>query len=330
MDAPLVLVAPDSFKGTFSADEVARAIGVGLRLAGCAVDLAPVADGGEGTAAVLARAAGARAVRLSVPGPLGAPVDAEFYLGDDGTAFIDAAAASGLALVPEADRTPAAAVDASTAGTGALVAAASAAGAREIRLGVGGSATTDGGRGAIEAIGPGGLRGARLRVLCDVTSTYLEAPVVFGPQKGADPATVDRLVRRLDDYAGTLPRDPRGVPMSGAAGGLAGGLWAAFGAELLPGAAHVLEAVALRKRAERATAVVTGEGRFDAQSALGKLTGAVRDVAGRPTHLIVGSTDLDAAAVTDAGFASLRVAGNPESLAAAGRSLGLAMVQGPR
>ncbi len=125
---------------------------------------------------------------------------------------------------------------ASTEGTGDLISAAIAAGARTVYLGVGGSATTDGGMGAIAAIErAGGLHGARLVVLCDVRTPFEDAARIFGPQKGADPEMVEVLSQRLQELAGGFPRDPRGVPMTGAAGGLSGGLWAAFGPSLRPG-----------------------------------------------------------------------------------------------
>ena len=177
-----VLVAPDSFKGTFTASEVAAAIARGLRAAGLPVDLCPVADGGEGTLAVLASAAGAVLETVAASDPLGRPVTASFALAGD-VAIIETAAASGLGLVDPRERD---AVAASTAGTGELILAALDAGARTIELGVGGSATTDGGAGAVEVIErAGGLHGARLIVLCDVRTPFEQAAEVFGAQKGA-------------------------------------------------------------------------------------------------------------------------------------------------
>lgn len=290
----VVLVAPDSFKGTFTSAQVAAAIGRGLRAAGRPVDLCPIADGGEGTMDVLAGATGARRLIARVGDPLGRPIDAPFAL-DGARAYVETAAASGLNLVAPGERDP---VAASTAGTGELILAAIDAGARTVWLGVGGSATTDGGAGALRAIARGGgLRGARLVVLCDVRTPFEDAARVFAAQKGAGPDTVRRLSARLHAQARRLPRDPRGLPMTGAAGGLSGGLWAALDAELVPGAAFVLNAVDFDARMHTARAVVTGEGRLDLQSLAGK---AVSEIATRarqggvPCSAIVGRRELDA------------------------------------
>jgi glycerate kinase len=186
---------------------------------------------------------------------------------------------------------------ASTYGTGELIVAAARTGARVILVAVGGSATTDGGAGALEAIeDAGGLGGARLVVLCDVRVPFEDAPRVFGPQKGADPATVRRLERRLDALAASWPRDPRGVPMTGCAGGLSGGLWAVHGAILEPGAPWVLEALDFDRRMRASRAVVTGEGKLDEQTLQGKLVGEIGTrarQAGVPLHAIVGTDALD-------------------------------------
>jgi glycerate kinase len=288
-----VLVAPDSFKGTFSATEVAAAIGRGLEKAGRPVDLCPVADGGEGTLDALAAGLGAERHRAAVTDPLGRAIDAEFGLAGE-VALVDTAAASGLSLVAEGERD---AFAASTAGTGELIAAAVAAGARIVYLGVGGSATTDGGAGAIRAIErAGGLGDARLMVLCDVRTPFEDAARVFGPQKGAGPDDVKRLTARLNAMARRLARDPRGLPMTGAAGGLSGGLWAAFGAELVPGAAFVLDEVGFDARMRAARAVITGEGKLDMQSLVGKVVSEVATRArqsGVPCHAVVGTRELD-------------------------------------
>ena len=182
-----VLVAPDSFKGTFRAAEVAAAIGRGLERAGLMPpDLCPLADGGEGTMEALLLALGGETIAADVHDPLGRPLRAAFGLVEDGgTAVLEMAAASGLGLVAEAERDPWAA---STYGTGELICAAVDAGAQVVLLGVGGSATTDGGAGAIDAIEEhGGLGAARIVVLTDVRTPFERAPAVFGPQKGADP-----------------------------------------------------------------------------------------------------------------------------------------------
>jgi glycerate kinase len=288
-----ILIAPDSFKGTFTAVEVASAAGRGLKAGGRDVDLCPVADGGEGTLAALMTASLGETAEAAVSDPLGRMLQARFGIHGE-TGILETAAASGLELIAAPERD---AVAASTFGTGELILAAVGAGARTVYLGVGGSATTDGGAGAIKAIrAGGGLAGARLIVLCDVRTPFEDAARVFGPQKGAGPEQVRRLSRRLQELARRLPRDPRGVPMTGAAGGLAGGLWAAFGAELVPGAAFVLDAVGFDARMRRARAVVTGEGKLDSQSLVGKAVSEVATrarQAGVPCHAIVGTRELD-------------------------------------
>ncbi|MEA2312165.1 MAG: glycerate 2-kinase [Solirubrobacteraceae bacterium] len=291
-----VLVAPDSFKGTFRASEVAGAIGRGLERAGLMPpDLCPVADGGEGTLDALLPQLGGELDAREVSGPLGAPVMAGYGLVEGGgTAIVEMAAASGLGLVPEAERD---AWAASTRGTGELIAAAIDAGAQVILVAVGGSATTDGGTGAVEAIeAGGGLRGAKIVVLCDVRTPFEDAARVFGPQKGADPELVERLTERLHEQAKAYPRDPRGVPMTGAAGGLSGGLWAACGATLEPGAPWVLDVLDFDARMRASHAVVTGEGKLDQQTLEGKLVGEIGTrarQAGVPLHAIVGTDALD-------------------------------------
>src|SRR5579875_1372919 len=249
-----VLVAPDSFKGTFSALAVTEALQKGLESNGQPARACPVADGGEGTLAALRSALELEEMTVGVTDPLGRPIDAVFGLAPDGSAVVEMAAASGLGLVAVQERD---AVGASSYGTGELIAAAIEAGARLVHVAVGGSATTDGGQGALRALQErGGLRGARLVVLCDVRTPYELAPSVFAPQKGASAAQVRKLERRLASLAVELRRDPRGVPMTGAAGGLAGGLWAQFDAELVAGAAFVLSTVGYDVRMRAARAVI--------------------------------------------------------------------------
>src|SRR5215211_6981950 len=326
-----VLVAPDSFKGTFSAPRVAAAIGRGLERAGLMPpDLCPVADGGEGTLDALLPQLGGELVAARVRDPLGREITAGYGLVEDGgTAIVEMAAASGLGLVAEDERD---AWAASTYGTGELIAAAVDAGAEVIVLGVGGSATTDGGAGAIEAIeAGGGLRGARIVVLTDVRTPFERAPAVFGPQKGADAAMVTRLERRLDALAAELPRDPRGVPMTGAAGGLSGGLWAAFGAQLEPGAPFVLDALDFDARMRAARAVVTGEGKLDEQTLEGKLVGEIGTrtrQAGVPLHAIVGTDRLDPFGKRIIDLQVVQEATDLDEIAAAGETLGRALADG--
>jgi glycerate kinase len=321
-----VLVAPDSFKGTFSAREVAHAIAGGLRSAGREAEELPVADGGEGTMDVLMAALGGELRKLTVSDPLGRPVEAGFALLPDGSAVVEMAQASGLSLVAEADRD---AWAASTRGTGELIAAAVEAGASRLIVTVGGSATTDGGAGAIDALKEAGLaspaaRGIEMHVVCDVRVPFERAPSVFGPQKGADPAMVGRLEERLDELAAGFPRDPRGVPMTGAAGGLSGGLWAALGAELVPGASYVLDAIGFDALMRASAFVVTGEGSLDDQTLQGKIVGEVATrcrQGGVTCHAIVGRNKLDPFGERIIDLASVTEATTLDELRSAGAAL---------
>jgi glycerate 2-kinase len=289
-----VLVAPDSFKGTLSAAAVTAAIVAGLDRAGVVSDACPLADGGEGTAEVLVGALGGQLIGATASDPLGRAIRASFALLADGsTAVVDVAAASGLAVVAEDERDP---LRASTRGTGELVLAALDAGARRVLVAAGGSAATDGGLGAIEAIRVGGgLGGAQLEVLCDTDEPFERAATVFAAQKGAGAKAVAELDRRLAALARELPRDPRGRPRTGAAGGLAGGLWAALNAELSSGAERVLTAVDAPARIAAAALVVSGEGSLDTQSLRGKLVGRLAALCaeiGRPLVVIAGRVEL--------------------------------------
>jgi glycerate kinase len=316
------LVAPDSFKGTFAAGEVAGAIARGLREGGQPAGELPVADGGEGTQAALLAARGGTIVSAAAHDPLGREVEASFALLADGrTAVVEVAAASGLTLVGEDERD---AWAASSYGTGELIAAAVEAGAVTVLVGVGGSATTDGGAGAVEAVRDAGVTPGELVCICDVRTPWEHAPRVFAPQKGADPATVKRLSRRLRDLAAKLPRDPRGQPMTGAAGGLSGGLWAALGAKLVPGAAYVLDAVRFDAAMRGARYVVTGEGRLDHQSLAGKAVGEVATrcrQGGVGCHAVVGRDELDLFGQRVIDLGSVREATTLEAMEQAGREI---------
>jgi glycerate kinase len=324
-----VLVSPDSFKGTFSAREVAHAVAEGLRAAGRDADELPVADGGEGTMDVLMTALGGELRTLTVSNPLGRPVEASFALLPDGSAVVEMAQASGLSLVTESERD---AWAASTRGTGELIAAAVDAGAARVIVTVGGSATTDGGAGAVEALteaglipGDGSAAGRiEMDVVCDVRVPFERAPSVYGPQKGADAATVERLERRLDELAASFPRDPRGVAMTGAAGGLSGGLWAALGATLVPGAAYVLDAIGFDARMRGSAFVVTGEGSLDEQTLQGKIVGEVATrcrQGGVTCHAIVGRNRLDPFGERIIDLASVTEATTLDELRRAGAAL---------
>jgi len=287
------------------------------------VDECPVADGGEGTADALTRSLGGRSVAARARDPLGREIESGFtVLGDGETAVVETAAASGLTLVPPEERD---AVAASSTGTGDLVVAAAQAGIRTILVAVGGTATTDGAHGAIGAIeAAGGIGRARLIVLADVDTVFEDAAVVFAPQKGATDDQVRTLTARLADTAEALPRSPMGIPRTGAGGGIAGGLWAQYGAEILSGADYVLDAIGFEPRLVSAEAVLVGEGRLDRQSLDGKIVGRILEratSAGRPCHAIVGSCRLTRAELDRAGFASVRSASSQGEIEAAARSI---------
>jgi len=305
-----VILAPDSFKGSLGAVEAAEAMARGVRRAapGAAVDRVPVGDGGEGTLDALVAANGGRVIRRTVTGPLGAPVEARwgrFESGGERVAIIEMAEAAGLGRVPPAARDP---ERTTTAGVGALLEAAREAGARVVLVGLGGSATVDGGCGMAGALGvrfldergavmagpmTGGCLGSLGAIeagrvagrwagvsvvgLSDVRSPLLGprgAAAVYGPQKGATPAQVVRLEAGLGRLAALWRRDlgraVSDVPGAGAAGGLGGGLAAFLGARLEPGIDRVLEATAFRSRVRGADLCLTGEGRLDAQTLEGK------------------------------------------------------------
>lgn len=285
------LVAPDSFKGTFSAAEVAHAIATGLRSGGREATELPVADGGEGTMDVLLATLGGERHTVKVSDPLGRSVKATFALLADATGVVECAQASGLGLVAQDERDP---IAASTRGTGELIVAACEAGAEVVVVAVGGSATTDGGQGAVDVLAQAGLR-PRLEVVCDVRTPFEDAPRVFAPQKGASRKQVAELERRQQSLAEAAPKDPRGEPMTGAAGGLSGGLWAHFGARLVPGAPYVLDRLGYDALMRASAFVVTGEGRLDRQTLQGKIIGEVATrarQAGVRCNAIVGSRAL--------------------------------------
>ncbi len=287
----LALAAPDKFRGSLSAAEVAAALAAGAARAGWDCAELPLADGGEGTLDAL----GGPNRSSRVSGPLGEPVDAAWRL-DGGVAVVEAARASGLALVGGAQGNDA--VEASTRGTGETIAAALDEGAETVIVGVGGSATTDGGLGAFEVLRPRLPLPARVLVACDVQTAFLDAARVFSPQKGATRAQVGALSLRLADlavrYDVELGVDVTRLAGAGAAGGLAGGL-AALGAELVPGFDLVADRVGLEEKLAEVSLVLTGEGRLDATSFDGKVVGsllarcAARDL---PAIVVAGEVDL--------------------------------------
>jgi glycerate 2-kinase len=294
-----VLAALDKFRGTLSAAEATAAVGHACWELGHDADEAPMSDGGEGLLDVLG---GPNRCSI-VTGPLGAPVEAAWRLARR-AAVIEMARASGLLLAggPEGNDP----LKASTIGTGELIDRALEQGARSILVGLGGSATTDGGLGALEALrSPIRLRAVDVQVACDVRTTFVDAAAVFAPQKGASSAQVGLLTARLQGlairYLDEYGVDVRAIPGSGAAGGLAGGL-AAVGARLLPGFELVAEHLSLDERVATADVIVTGEGYLDAQSLDGKVVGGMVTMAaaaGRPLVVIVGDADTGAVAQLD-------------------------------
>lgn len=324
-----IVVAPNAFKGSLSALEAATAIAEGIRIAAPNVDLVlvPIADGGDGTVDALVAATKGQPRTTRVRGPLGDPVDADYGLIDGGsTAVIEMATAAGLALVPRDRRDPRVTT---TYGVGELMQHAYDEGARHFVVGIGGSATNDGGAGLAQALGyhlldetgrelpPGGLALRRLvrihvggvhanwkqsevDVACDVTNPLTGpsgASAVYGPQKGATPEMVTELDAALHHFAEIIRRDlgmdVERLPGAGAAGGLGAGLVAFTGARLQPGAELVMEALHLDERLTGASLVITGEGRIDSQTArFGKGPAAVArhaKNAGIPVVAIGGS-----------------------------------------
>lgn len=338
-----IVIAPDKFKGSLSAPDAAEAMrrGVLAVVADVQVDVVPMADGGEGTVEAMITATGGERLDARVTGPLGEPRTASFArLGDGRTCVLEMAAASGLMLVPADRRDP---LVTTTRGTGELVLAAARAGARSILLGIGGSATNDGGAGFAQALGyrlldaqgrelgPGGgplefldridpapccreLDDVAVEVACDVANPLcgpIGASAVFGPQKGATPEVVARLDRNLDHFARVVERDLgvaiRDVPGAGAAGGLGGGLLAFARGRLRPGIELVIQAVKLEGRLLGATLCLTAEGSLDASSVHGKTVVGVARLAHRlgiPTIALAGTIGPGAEGVLDQGVTS--------------------------
>jgi glycerate kinase len=355
-----ILVAPQALKGSLDAWDAALAIASGLRAAlpEAQIVMAPVADGGEGTARALVAATGGRMLSRQVSDPLGGPISAEFgILGSTGepsaapVAVVEMAAASGLPLVPPERRDPRVTT---TRGTGDLMRAALDIGCQTLLIGIGGSATNDGGAGMAQALGarlldasgadlpPGGAALARLdridcsdiipqlahtrvRVACDVSNPLLGAQgasAIYGPQKGATPATVAELDVALARFAEVVRRDlgvdVAAIPGAGAAGGLGAGLLAFAHAELVPGAQLVLDALDFESKLQSVDLVFTAEGRLDEQTAYGKAVGAVAAAAhqhGARVVALAGHVAIDAATLSALGVdAALPLADGPHTL----------------
>lgn len=349
-----IVVAPDSFKGSLTALQVAEAVEEGIRrvVPDAEIIKVPMADGGEGTVQSLVDATGGRIVRRKVTGPLGEEVEAQFgILGDGVTAAIEMASASGLPLVPPDKRNP---MVTTTYGTGELISAALDMGCRRFIIGIGGSATNDGGAGMAQALGVklldgegrqipfggGGLlkleridmsgldpriRGSKVVVACDVDNPLTGprgAARVYSPQKGATPEMVELLDRALERFAEVIKRDlgkdVRDVPGAGAAGGLGAGLMAFLDAELRSGVDIVIEAVGLEGKMRGADLVVTGEGEIDSQTVFGKTPIGVAKLAkkfGIPVVAIAGGISDDASVVYRHGIdAMMSIVPGPISL----------------
>lgn len=318
-----VLIAPDGFKGTLTARQAATAIAEGWAAArpGDVLTLLPLADGGDGLCDVLADG-DSTWIASEVVGPLGRPVEAAALLRSDGTAVLESAAACGLHLVPEAERSP---MWTTTFGVGQLLRAVVDVGATQVLVGLGGSATVDAGLGALTGLGyrlrvadgsglkvGGGevhrldriergwapdLGAIEIELLADVTTTLADAARVFGPQKGASDAQVQQLTAALHHAADVVERDLcdgerlRDQAGTGAAGGLGFALAAALGARFVPGAERVAGLVGLPAALGRADLVVTGEGQLDATSLAGKVVGHVRSAAAQlelPVVVVAG------------------------------------------
>lgn len=330
-----MVIAPDSFKGSVSARAAAAAIAHGWASVRPGDDLIeiPQADGGEGTLDAVATAVpGADRHEALVAGPDGRPVGAEWLMLPDGTAVIELAQSSGLPLMSAPDP-----LGATSYGLGEVIAAALAAGAESLVIGLGGSATTDGGAGALQALGlslrdaegaelgRGGSALAGLasvdaaallappvggvRLLADVTAPLLGghgAAATFAPQKGADPGQIEVLERALGVWAEVLGGEP-GSPGAGAAGGAGFGFSAVWGAVLVPGSAEVARLSGLDRAAADADVLITGEGRFDATSLQGKVVGHALGLAGAATRVIVIAGRVDVEPVLPDGRAAASV-----------------------
>ncbi|GHV00740.1 glycerate kinase [Bacteroidia bacterium] len=338
-----IIAASDSFKGSLGSMDVARAIerGVHRVFDSCRVHRIAIADGGEGTVQALVDSLHGEVIAVRVHDPLMRPVEALYGIVDHGrTAVIEMAAASGLPLLAEGERNP---MTTTTRGTGEMMVDALRRGCRRLLIGIGGSATNDGGTGMLEALGlrmldgkgnalPGTgaslagiesidssgaleeLAGVEIVVACDVANPFYGpsgAAHVFAPQKGATAPMVEQLDGGLRRFAGVVERtfgiDVQSIPGAGAAGGLGGALAAVLGARMMPGIDMVLEATGFADLLEGADLVITGEGRVDAQTAMGKApSGVLRAArrAGVPVIAIGGEVERSAA-LDGEGFAGV-------------------------
>jgi glycerate kinase len=318
-----VLVCPDSFKGTMTSSEVAHAISLGVRDAKIEVIEIPISDGGEGFLRVFMNRLPHNVHETMVTNSVGNQLIAKFITIEKGTcAVIETAQVCGLQFARPTIETS---LIATTKGVGELIISAVKIGVKKIILGVGGTATTDGGLGAIDYIEElGGLNGIELVVLSDVTTVFEDAARIFAPQKGANAAAVLTLSERLLSFSRRLPKNPCGVAGSGAGGGIAGGFWAMYDAEICSGIEQVLKLIDIDEIMAHSDLVITGEGRLDRQSMSGKVVSGVLEHARsleKPTWAFVGQNRLSTSEVADFGLAGVKVATNIRELRLAGAEL---------
>ena len=302
-----IIIAPDSYKECMSSPQVAACMAAGARARWPEAEVVelPLADGGEGTLDILAKALQATPMTAVVHDPLGRPVQARYAISDH-TAIIEVAQAVGLSLLAPEERNP---LKASSAGLGELLLAAHEKGCNHYIIGMGGTATCDGGAGMLAVPGIEALRGARLELLCDVDAPFLGpkgAARVFAPQKGASPEDVEALEARMHELAAKMLAqtgvDVADMPGAGAAGGLAGALVASFGAIIEKGIDRILDLVCFREWADGANLIITGEGKSDAQTLMGKVPmGVLRNSGTAPVALLSGRIE-DRARLQEAGF----------------------------
>ena len=335
-----ILIAIDSFKGSLTSAEAGEAAAAGIRRAipDAETEVVPLADGGEGTVDALVQATGGELIRTRVTGPLGEPVDAAYgILGDGITAVIEIAEACGLLLISETKRNP---LKATSYGVGELILDAASRGARSLIVGLGGSATNDAGVGMLQALGcrfldemgeevprggaalgairsievsglPPAIKHLDIQVACDVNNPlYGEqgAAYIYGPQKGATPEMVKELDGGLRNFAevvkAELGTDIQEIPGAGAAGGLGAAFVGFLNAELRSGIELILDTIGLEEKVQQADYVITGEGRMDAQSSMGKAAMGVAGLAqkhGKPVIALAGSVSEEAAELNQLG-----------------------------
>lgn len=314
-----IVVAPDSYKECMTSPQVAAAMAAAARQRWPSAEVVelPLADGGEGTLDILTRALQARPMRAEVHDPLGRPVAARYAISGV-TAIIEVAQAVGLSLLTRQELNP---LLASSAGLGELLLAAHENGCHRFIIGLGGTATCDGGTGMLQVPGISRLKGSRFELLCDVDAPFVGpkgAARVFAPQKGAGPGDVEELEKRMmrlaDEWKTATGVDVTALPGAGAAGGLGGAMMAVFGARMYSGIGHVLDLLQFSEVINGASLIITGEGKSDAQTLMGKVPmGVLQEAGDIPVALLSGRIE-DRPLLEQAGFRSV-VEVSPRSLA---------------